>query len=304
MGTPSGGRSLTMSTQTPPLNNTAEINPLAARRLAAIARQHRKDASKSAYLGRAFNQSLNHSLQDKRTPAQLQELVQRGQRELGLGPDGAPTEGEANAYEVVAWVARNFGTKIAVACSMADAVLPDLVAKQIPWVDVLFLDTGYHFAETYGTRDAVAQSLEVTIVDVKPKITVAEQDATIGKDLFSTDPNQCCQIRKVEPLAASLKNYELWFTGVRRDEAPTRSNTPLLTWDDKNQLVKVNPMAAWTFEELTQYAQENDVMLNPLLNDGYPSIGCQPCTRRVAPGQDPRSGRWAGLAKTECGLHV
>lgn len=212
--------------------------------------------------------------------------------------DDADTEG------LLAWVAEEFGTLTAVACSMADAVLPHVVSRQLPWVDTLFLQTGYHFAETEGTRDAVESSMQLTIVDVLPQQTVAEQDAQYGERLFERDPALCCQLRKVEPLARTLGQYEAWITGVRREDSPLRSDTPLVTWDEKNGLVKINPLAAWTFDELIDYANEHDVILNPLLNDGYPSIGCAPCTRRVAPGEDPRAGRWAGLDKTECGLHT
>ncbi len=211
---------------------------------------------------------------------------------------------DADADEVLAWVAQEFGYRTAVACSMADAVLPHVVQKHLPWVDTLFLETGYHFPETEGTRDAVESTMQLTIVDVMPKLSVEQQDAKYGKDLFARDPGLCCQMRKVEPLAEQLTNYEVWITGVRREDSPLRAGTPLVEWDEKNGLVKVNPLAAWTFDDLLDYATENDVIINPLLNDGYPSIGCAPCTRRVAPGEDPRSGRWAGLDKTECGLHA
>jgi phosphoadenosine phosphosulfate reductase len=186
---------------------------------------------------------------------------------------------------------------------MADAVLPDVVAKHLPWVDTLFLDTGYHFAETVGTRDAVESTMQLSIVDVTPKRTVAEQDAEFGKDLFARDPGLCCQMRKVEPLAETLEGYEAWVTGVRREDSWLRADTPLVDWDEKNGMVKINPLAAWTFDELIEYATEHDIVINPLMNDGYPSIGCEPCTQRVAPGEDPRAGRWAGLDKSECGLH-
>jgi phosphoadenosine phosphosulfate reductase len=145
--------------------------------------------------------------------------------------------------------------------------------------------------------------MQLTVVDVTPKRTVAEQDAEFGKDLFSRDPGLCCQMRKVEPLAETLADYEVWVTGVRREDSWLRAGTPLVEWDEKNSMVKVNPLAAWTFDELLAYAAEHDVVINPLLNDGYPSIGCEPCTRRVEPGEDPRAGRWAGLDKSECGLH-
>lgn len=212
--------------------------------------------------------------------------------------------GETDDRTVLAWVAQEFGYRTAVACSMADAVLPAVVAEHLPWVDTLFLETGYHFAETIGTRDAVEASMQLTIVDVLPTRTVAEQDAEFGERLYERDPALCCDMRKVEPLHRTLQGYEVWITGVRRDEGPTRAETPFITWDDKNGLVKVNPLAAWTFDEVLAYAADHGIIVNPLVNDGYPSIGCATCTRRVAPGEDPRAGRWAGLDKTECGLHT
>lgn len=212
---------------------------------------------------------------------------------------------ESSAREVIAWVAQNFETSdVAVACSMADAVLPALVADQMPGVDVLFLDTGYHFAETLGTRDMVQESLDVNVVDLTPELSVEEQDTAYGKDLFGTDPAACCRMRKVEPLNKALTGYKLWFTGVRREEAPTRTQTPLVTWDETHGLIKVNPMAPWSFDDLVDYANEHKVPVNMLLTNGYPSIGCQPCTRPVAEGEDPRAGRWAGQSKTECGIHL
>ncbi|KAF2420821.1 phosphoadenylyl-sulfate reductase [Microbacterium sp. B35-30] len=235
----------------------------------------------------------------KRAPEELKALAERGNLELG-----SLTEHEASAAEVVAWVARNFGTDAAaVACSMADAALPHLVAEQLPGVDVLFLDTGYHFTETYATRDEVQRALDVRIVDITPSQTVAEQDSEFGAQLFSRDPGLCCARRKVAPLQDALGGYEVWFTGVRRDEAPTRTNTPLVTWDERNGLVKVNPVAAWSFDDVLAYATAHKAPVNLLVGFGYPSIGCEPCTKPVAAGEDPRSGRWAGLSKTECGLH-
>jgi len=235
----------------------------------------------------------------KRTREELKALAERGNLELG-----SLTDHEASAAEVVAWVARNFGTDAAaVACSMADAALPHLVAEQLPGVDVLFLDTGYHFTETYATRDEVQRALDVRIVDITPDQTVAEQDSEFGSQLFSRDPGLCCARRKVAPLQDALGGYEVWFTGVRRDEAPTRTNTPLVTWDERNGLVKVNPVAAWSFDDVLAYATAQKAPVNLLVGFGYPSIGCEPCTKPVAAGEDPRSGRWAGLSKPACGLH-
>lgn len=230
----------------------------------------------------------------------LRALAERGARELR-----SRAADEASPAEVVAWVAANVGVRqAAVACSMSDAALPHLVAEHLPGVDVLFLETGYHFAETTFTRGEVAERLDVRIVDVTPVQTVREQDAEFGKDLFARDPALCCARRKVEPLQRALGDYEVWFTGVRRDESPTRTDTPLITWDERNGLIKVNPVAAWSFDDLIDYAGTHDVPVNPLIANGYPSIGCAPCTKPVAAGEDPRSGRWAGLAKTECGLHL
>ena len=236
----------------------------------------------------------------KRTHDELRALAAAGNERLG-----SLTGHEASPAEVVRWVAENFSADAAaVACSMADAALPHLVAAQLPGVDVLFLDTGYHFAETRHTRDEVQRALDVRIVDVLPEQTVAEQDAVFGEKLYARDPGLCCARRKVEPLHDALRGYEVWFTGVRREEAPTRTNTPLIAWDERNGLVKVNPVAAWTFDDLLDYAGTHRVPVNLLVTNGYPSIGCEPCTRPVAPGEDPRAGRWAGLSKTECGLHL
>ncbi len=228
----------------------------------------------------------------------------RGTEELrALAEDGARRLGDATADEVAAWAAASFPGALAVACSMADAVLPHLVSRHARGVDVLFLDTGYHFAQTLGTRDEVAHALPVRVVDVRPRLSVAEQDAEHGPRLFERDPSACCRMRKVEPLHEALGGYECWVTGVRRDEAPTRAATPLVAFDEANGLVKVNPLAAWSADDVIGYAADHGVPVNLLLAGGYPSIGCEPCTARVAPGADPRSGRWAGLAKTECGIH-
>jgi phosphoadenosine phosphosulfate reductase len=169
---------------------------------------------------------------------------------------------------------------------------------------VVFLDTGYHFAETIGTRDAVAATLPVNVVTLTPRQSVAEQDASYGKDLFARDPDLCCALRKVEPLRRGLESYDAWATGLRRAETHDRVIAPVVGWDEGKQKVKVSPLARWSDEDVERYVTEHDVLLNPLQFDGYPSIGCWPCTRRVAPGEDPRSGRWAGTAKTECGIHV
>lgn len=212
---------------------------------------------------------------------------------------------DASADEVVAWAVETFGDSLVVACSMAaDTVVAHLASTHRPGVDVLFLETGYHFPETIETRAALAKAADITIVDALPKLTVAEQDAEYGAELFARDARQCCGLRKVEPINRELASYEAWITGLRREDSPLRADTPLVEWDSAHKMVKINPIAAWSFDEQLAYATDHAVPVNPLLSQGYPSIGCAPCTRPVAPGEDPRAGRWAGLAKTECGLHV
>lgn len=236
---------------------------------------------------------------DVMTDVDLQQLAERGAAELG--PD-------ASAMDLLRWTDETFGgtagLSYVVASNMQDAVLVDLAAKVRPGVDVLFLDTGYHFAETIGTRDAVESVYDINVVNVTPDTTVAEQDALFGKDLFAREPNECCRMRKVEPLSKALRGYSAWVTGIRRVEAPTRANAPLISWDKAFGLVKINPIAAWTDEEMQAYIDANGVLVNPLVDEGYPSIGCAPCTAKPILGADPRSGRWQGLAKTECGLHA
>jgi phosphoadenosine phosphosulfate reductase len=224
----------------------------------------------------------------------LQQLAERGAAEL---------EG-ASADDLLRWTDENFGGNYIVASNMQDAVLVDLAAKVRPGVDVLFLDTGYHFVETIGTRDAVEAVYDINVVNVTPENTVEKQDELYGKDLFAREPNECCRMRKVEPLGKALRGYSAWVTGIRRVEAPTRASAPFISWDKAFGLVKINPLAAWTDEEMQAYIDANDVLVNPLVFEGYPSIGCAPCTAKPVEGADPRSGRWAGLSKTECGLHA
>lgn len=210
---------------------------------------------------------------------------------------------DATAIEALTWAVEQFGDRLIVASNMQDAVLIDLATTVKPDIDVLFLETGYHFPETIGTRDAVATVYpQVRIVNAEAEQSVAEQEAEFGQ-LFATDPNRCCHLRKVVPLRRTLANYDAWVTGVRRVDAPTRANTPIVQWDERNGLVKINPIAPWSDEEFNDYLTTNGILQNPLVSAGYLSIGCAPCTAKVAPGADPRSGRWAGRNKTECGLH-
>jgi len=231
--------------------------------------------------------------------------AQRGGAELAAIADRAAVElAEAPAEEILRWAAAEFGSGLAVTASMQDSVLVHLAATALPGIDVLFLETGYHFIETIGTADAVEAVYPVTLRRLLPLQTVAEQDAQYGKDLFARDPDLCCALRKVAPLNRALTGYEAWATGVRRAESVSRADTPVVQFDVKRGKVKIAPLAAWTDADVDAYITANNVLVNPLLGPDYPSIGCEPCTRRVLPGQDARSGRWAGLAKTECGINV
>jgi phosphoadenosine phosphosulfate reductase len=146
--------------------------------------------------------------------------------------------------------------------------------------------------------------MDVTLIPITPVQTVAEQDAEYGPELHLRDPDLCCELRKVIPLRDSLAHYDAWATGLRRAETHNRVIAPVVGWDAKKGKVKVSPLARWTDDDVQRYVEQHGVLVNPLVYDGYPSIGCAPCTRRVAPGDDPRSGRWAGTAKTECGIHA
>lgn len=211
---------------------------------------------------------------------------------------------DATAEEIVRWAAETFGSRVCVTSSMADAVVVDLVSRITPGIDVLFLDTGYHFAETIGTRDAVAAVYPVNLINIVPVRTVAEQDSDHGPRLHERDPDLCCALRKVAPLNSALRDYDAWITGLRRDETRTRVDTPVVGWDRRTGKVKINPIARWTQADADTYVGEHGVLTNPLLLDGYSSVGCGPCTQRTAAGDDARAGRWAGLNKTECGIHV
>ncbi|MGW4734510.1 phosphoadenylyl-sulfate reductase [Streptomyces shenzhenensis] len=231
--------------------------------------------------------------QEDRTSEELRALAEQAGRELE----------NASALEILQWAVDTFGRRFCVTSSMEDAVVAHLASRVMKGVDVVFLDTGYHFPETIGTRDAVEAVMDVNVITLTPRQSVAEQDAAYGPKLHDRDPDLCCRLRKVQPLEEGLEDYQAWATGLRRDESPTRAGTPVVGWDEKRQKVKISPIARWTQDDVDAYVAEHGVLTNPLLLDGYASVGCAPCTRRVLAGEDARAGRWAGRAKTECGLH-
>jgi phosphoadenosine phosphosulfate reductase len=219
-------------------------------------------------------------------------------REAGVALEGAPAE------EIAKWATDTFGARFCVTSSMADAVVAHLFSRVAPGVDVVFLDTGLHFPETLKVRDTVAATMNVNVRSIRPRMTVGQQDGEFGPRLFARNPDECCFLRKVEPLERALADYDAWATGLRRDESPTRAGTPVVAFDAKRGKVKVNPIAAWTQADVDAYIAQWDVPVNELFAKGYSSIGCWPCTRRTQPGEDARAGRWAMFEKTECGLHL
>lgn len=203
---------------------------------------------------------------------------------------------------------KRFAPKIVVACSFGaeDVVLVDMVHRIDPSIPLFYLDTDFLFPETYETRDRIIQQYALKpaqVIRVQSLLTPDQQAAQHGPALWSTEPDRCCQLRKVEPLTRVLKGYDAWITGIRRDQSPTRANAGLIEWDSKFQLVKVNPLARWTWADVWTYIKVYEVPYNPLHDQNYPSIGCTHCTAPVAPGEDPRAGRWKTFTKTECGLH-
>jgi phosphoadenosine phosphosulfate reductase len=202
---------------------------------------------------------------------------------------------DATPEAIVRWAAETFGDRLCLTTSLTDAVLVDLVARVAPGTEVVFLDTQYHFPETLATLDVVRERYPV-------KLTVRRPDIPLD-DLWRTDTDACCAVRKVAQLDAALSTKEAWLSGLRRDDSPDRADTPIVQ-RDKRGLVKVNPIANWTDADVALYIELHDVPINPLVARGYPSVGCWPCTQAVAEGEDKRAGRWAGSTKTECGLHL
>ncbi|HEY3009648.1 MAG TPA: phosphoadenylyl-sulfate reductase [Micromonosporaceae bacterium] len=218
--------------------------------------------------------------------------------QAGRTLEGAPAE------EIVRWAADTFGPRFCVTSSFADAVLVHVVSRVVPGVDVVFLDTGLHFGETLRVRDQVASTMPVNVRSIRPRLTVGQQDGLYGPRLFAREPDECCALRKVEPLERALADYDAWAAGLRRDESPTRASTPVVHFEAGRGKVKVNPLAAWTQADVDAYIARYNVPVNALISQGYASVGCWPCTRRTRAGEDPRAGRWPMFDKTECGLHT
>jgi phosphoadenosine phosphosulfate reductase len=201
----------------------------------------------------------------------------------------------APAGKVIAWAAETFGDALVLAASFEDVVLIDLATKATPGIEVIFLDTGAHFPETLAFVEEIRARYGLKLTVTKPGPEAASHPC--GSE-------QCCQFRKVAPLRQAVQGSGAWLTSLKRVDAPSRADAPIVGWDDAFGLVKINPLATWTNDDIASYLADHDLPVHPLVSRGYLSIGCAPTTRPVAPGEDPRAGRWAGLDKTECGLHA
>ena len=236
----------------------------------------------------------------RRSRDELRDIAHRANARL-TGTGTYP----ATAERVIEWAAGEFGERFCVTSSMADAGCwrtssprSSRVSRWYSWTPVCTS------RRRCGCVTQVARTLPVRVISVTPDRTVGQQDGEFGPRLFSRDPNECCFMRKVEPLERALEPYDAWAAGLRRDEGPTRANTPLVGFEEPRGKVKIAPLAYWTEADVQAYIKRFNVPVNPLLEQGYTSIGCWPCTRRTAPGEDVRAGRWAMFEKTECGLHA
>jgi phosphoadenosine phosphosulfate reductase len=211
-------------------------------------------------------------------------------RSAAAALEGAPAE------DIVAWSVDRFGHGLVLASSFQDCVLLDVALRVAPALQVVFLDTQYHFPETLSYMDEVRRRYDMDLRIVRPRVS--------PDDRWRFDLDGCCAVRKVEPLDRALAGRSAWMSGLRRADSATRADTPVVGTDERRGLVKVNPLVAWSDADVDRYVAEHDLPVHPLASRGYASVGCWPCTRAVAPGEEARAGRWEGTEKTECGLHL
>lgn len=232
-----------------------------------------------------------------RTPTREQiEMLERQSALL----EGAPAE------EILTWAVERYFPRFTMATGLGPegCVIISMLAKIEPRVYIFNLDTGYQFRETLELRDRIAETYGIVVDLQKPELSVEAYEAVHGGPVYRTDPDRCCGDRKVQVLQRVAKHYDAWATGIRRDQGPTRADTPIVRWDKKFGLAKISPLAAWTKGQVWKRIHDEKIPYNALHDRGYASIGCWPCTRAVGPGEDERAGRWTGTAKTECGLHT
>jgi phosphoadenosine phosphosulfate reductase len=211
----------------------------------------------------------------------------------------------ASPQEILRWAVDSFAPKLTMATAFGPegCVILHMLSEIEPRIRVFNLDTGYQFAETLELRERIARRYGIEVEMVRAEKTIPEYEAGNGGPIYATDPDRCCRDRKITPLRRAVEGYDAWLSAIRADQSLHRARADVVGWDAKFGLVKINPLLKWTKRDVWAFVVTNDVPYNPLHDQGYPSIGCWPCTRPVAQGDDERAGRWAGQAKTECGLH-
>ena len=224
--------------------------------------------------------------------------------EAELAGCAAELEGR-HAADVLRWAVERYADRLTFATGFGPegCVLIDLIGRQRLPIDLFTLDTGLFFEETYALWRGLEKRYDIEIRRVSPELALHEQALAHGERLWQREPDRCCAIRKVAPLAAELGRVDAWITAIRRDQTPQRADARAVEWDPKFGIAKINPLIGWTKHDVWRHILEHDVPYNPLHDLGYPSIGCRPCTSPVRPGEDDRAGRWRGSVKTECGLH-
>jgi phosphoadenosine phosphosulfate reductase len=208
--------------------------------------------------------------------------------------------------EILEWAAERFSPRLVMTSNFGaeGVVVIDHLARVAPRTPIIYLETGFQFTQTDQLKERLRARYSMNILDRRAQLTVEEQNRIHGERLYERDPDLCCRIRKVEPLAEALKGYNAWIAALRRDQSPTRANISVVEWNARHGLIKINPLAAWTRQQVWDYIVAHELPYNPLYDDGYASVGCVPCTRRVAAGAHERSGRWDGEKKLECGIHL
>jgi len=212
----------------------------------------------------------------------------------------------ASPWETLEWAVATYGNRLALSASFGGPegmALIDMISKITDEVTILTIDTGFLFRETIEFREEVMRRYQLPLEVLRPKLSIEEQVERYGEQMRTCTPNLCCQIRKIEPLQRGLERFDAWMTGIRREQTPQRAGTEVVAWEERYGAAKIAPMPNWTEEQVWDYVRAHDVPVNPLLHQGYKSIGCEPQTRPVHHDEDPRAGRWSGLDKTECGIH-
>ncbi len=240
----------------------------------------------------------------------MRKALGSGREDEIFGREGLARASErldgSTPQDVLRWAVDVYGEDLTLSVSFGNPegmVLLDMLSRITDRAQVFTLDTGFLFEETVRFREEAMKKYPLPFKVITPELSVEEQVERYGPKLYSCAPDLCCEIRKIEPQRRFLRDYGAWVTGIRRDQTPQRASQPLVVFDEYFGVAKISPLAAWTADEVDEYVRRYDVPLNPLLSMGYRSIGCEPCTRPVAPGEDARAGRWPGMDKTECGLH-